>query len=77
MGDERILSLIFRSFADTMPGLLDELTEAARANNADAVRCLAHAIKGAAGMLTAEKTRSLAEALESLGREQRHDEIDQ
>ncbi|MEE9404529.1 MAG: ATP-binding protein [Algisphaera sp.] len=70
MGDTDFLAAMLDSFADQIPERIEELNTHAQDGNVAAVGCIAHAIKGAAGLVTAFTLRELAATCEALGTHQ-------
>ncbi|MBK7404731.1 MAG: response regulator [Phycisphaerales bacterium] len=67
-GDTRMLASTIESFGTHAPGYLHNLRTALRAGDAASAAGAAHAIKGAAGMMTAERTRTAAASIEAAAR---------
>jgi two-component system, sensor histidine kinase and response regulator len=72
-GDRELMIEVIRLFLEDYPGRLRNIAVAMDANDADAVRIAAHALKGAAGSLGAVAVYETSSALEQLGAEGRLD----
>ncbi len=72
-GDSQLLSEVIQRFLVDCPLRLAAIKSAVETRNADALCREAHALKGAAGNLSAVTLFETAEILEQLGREQRFD----
>ncbi len=67
MGDTQFLSAIFDSFTQGLPTQIQAFETALSTGDAAAARAASHAIKGAAGLITAFELRDLAAHCEHLG----------
>jgi PAS domain S-box-containing protein len=67
-GDRELLRTLVHMFLETCPGQLSELREAIRERNADAIRRVAHTIKGAVGNFSAGPAFKAALELENQAR---------
>jgi two-component system sensor histidine kinase/response regulator len=72
-GDRELMIEVIRLFLEDYPSRLRNIGVAMEANDADAVRIAAHALKGAAGSLGAVAVYETSSALEQLGGEGRLD----
>jgi len=72
-GDEALLADVIRVFIEDCPARLDEIRTAVEARDAEGIRNSAHALKGAAGNLSARGLFEAAAVLERVGAESRLD----
>jgi CheY-like chemotaxis protein len=72
-GDEQLLADVIRLFLEDCPVRLAAIKSAVASRDADAIRAEAHALKGAAGNLSAAALFEAARTLERLGAESRID----
>lgn len=77
MGDTDFLSATLDSFARTLPEQVDALEAALAAGDTGAAGATAHAMKGAAGLVTAFTLRDLAARCELLGGEAGGENLDE
>jgi HPt (histidine-containing phosphotransfer) domain-containing protein len=70
-GDVDLLTDVIRLFLDDCPKRLAAIKEAVELKDADLIRISAHALKGAAGTLSAAAVFDAAQTLERLGTEGR------
>jgi CheY-like chemotaxis protein len=70
-GDEQLAADLVRLFLDDCPARLVDIKNAVDTRDADGIRSAAHALKGAAGNLTATGLAEAAAALERIGAEVR------
>ncbi len=75
-GDEDLLGDVVRLFLEDCPVRLAAIKRAVDARDASLIRTSAHALKGAAGTLSARAVFNAAEALERLGAEGRLEPVD-
>jgi CheY-like chemotaxis protein/HPt (histidine-containing phosphotransfer) domain-containing protein len=75
-GDVRLFGEVINAFLDDCPAKLAEIRQAIERRDMDAVRAGAHALKGAAGNLSAPALFAAAAALERVAAEQRLDALD-
>lgn len=68
MGEPRILAAMLRAFLRDVPRRVDNLAAYVVEGRLDAMAEEAHAIKGAAGVVTASRLTAIAAALEAAGR---------
>ncbi len=68
MGDAKLLAAALESFARETPAAVERLAAAAAAGDCAAAAASAHAIKGAAGLVTAATLAELAREIEQLAR---------
>ena len=69
-GDDReLLREMIEAFQDDMPRMIGELEQAIEATDAEAIRCVAHRIKGCGVSLRANRMKQAAEELEQAARE--------
>ena len=67
MGDHQLAGLALRRFVDDVPAQFSTLRKSIDEGDAPCVRSQAHALKGAAAMVSAESLRALALAMEQAG----------
>ena len=72
-GNDKLMSDVIRVFLEDLPLRLAAIKEAVTAGNADALRAAAHALKGAAGNLSAGGLFEAARVLERVGAESHMD----
>jgi two-component system sensor histidine kinase/response regulator len=72
-GDDELMADVIRMFLEDLPARLAAIKGAVTARNADALRAAAHALKGAAGNLSASGLFEAAGVLERIGAESRMD----
>ena len=72
-GDDELMTDVIRLFLEDLPVRLAAIKEAVTSRNADALRAAAHALKGAAGNLSAGGLFEAARVLERIGAESRMD----
>jgi CheY-like chemotaxis protein len=70
-GDHELMTDVIRVFLEDLPLRLAAIKDAVTARNADALRAAAHALKGAAGNLSAVGLFEAASVLERVGAESR------
>jgi two-component system, sensor histidine kinase and response regulator len=75
-GDDQLMADVIRIFLEDLPPRLAAIGEAVTARNADALRRAAHALRGAAGNLSAGRLVEAARALERAGEESNMDGVD-
>ena len=68
VGNAGVMEKILNKFQEQVQQDMDKLTSSVRAADAEQITLLAHALKGAAGNLSAESLREVAAQLEQLGR---------
>ena len=68
VGNSSIMEKILGKFQDKIQEDLDKISESVKKSDVDQIALLAHALKGAAGNLSAESLREIAAELEQLGR---------
>ena len=72
-GDHELMTDVIRLFLEDLPVRLAAIKDAVTGRNADALRAAAHALKGAAGNLSAGGLFEAARVLERIGAESRMD----
>ena len=72
-GDQELMTEVIRLFLEDLPVRLAAIKEAVTGRNAEALRAAAHALKGAAGNLSAGGLFEAARVLERIGAESRMD----
>jgi signal transduction histidine kinase/CheY-like chemotaxis protein len=72
-GDATLMTDVIRLFLQDCPGRLAAINDAVTARDGDGLRTAAHALKGAAGNLSATRLFSAADMLERIGAESRMD----
>ena len=72
-GDHELITDVIRVFLEDLPGRLAAIKDAVTGRNAEALRAAAHALKGAAGNLSAGGLSEAARVLERAGAESRMD----
>ena len=72
LGDDELIAEITRLFLADCPVRLAEIKAAVDARDRDAIRTAAHALKGAAGELSAAPVAECARALERMAEARRH-----
>jgi len=72
-GDQELMTDVIRLFLEDLPVRLAAIKAAVTGRNADALRAEAHALKGAAGNLSAGGLFEAARVLERVGAESRMD----
>ena len=72
-GDDELMTDVIRVFLEDLPVRLAAIKDAVTGRNADALRAAAHALKGAAGNLSAGGLFEAARVLERVGAESRMD----
>ena len=72
-GDQALMDDVIRVFLEDLPGRLGAIHDAVSARDADALRAAAHALKGAAGNLSAGSLFAAASVLERVAAESRMD----
>ncbi len=75
-GDEELMTDVIRVFLEDLPVRLAAIKDAVTGRNAEALRAAAHALKGAAGNLSAGGLFDAARVLERIGAESRMDAAD-
>jgi two-component system, sensor histidine kinase and response regulator len=75
-GDEQLFNEVIQVFLETCPRQLAEIKAAVAQKNTEAVRTSAHALKGAAGNLSAPALFTAAAALEHVASEKRLDALE-
>jgi PAS domain S-box-containing protein len=75
-GDHELMTDVIRLFLEDLPKRLGAIKSAVTARDAEALRTAAHALKGAAGNLSAGGLFEAARALERVGAESRMDAAD-
>jgi len=75
-GDAALMADVIRMFLDDLPARLAAINDAVTARDADALRVAAHALKGSAGNLSADRLLEAASALERIGAESQMDAAD-
>ena len=75
-GDEELMAEVTRLFVEDCPARLAAIRAAIDAADAQAIRTTAHALKGAAGNLSARGLFESAQTLERLGAESRLDAVE-
>jgi HPt (histidine-containing phosphotransfer) domain-containing protein len=70
-GDEQLCSDVIQLFIEDCPARLAAIKSAVDARDADAIRSAAHALKGAAGNLSAKSLFTAAMTLERVAAERR------
>jgi HPt (histidine-containing phosphotransfer) domain-containing protein len=73
-GDEELLLQVIELFLADCPSRLTAIETAVGERNAEQIRFAAHALKGSAGNLSADRLFEAARALERVGAESRLDE---
>jgi CheY-like chemotaxis protein/HPt (histidine-containing phosphotransfer) domain-containing protein len=67
-GDRALLAEMVRLFADDAPQTVSRIRDAIETRDAEALRCAAHALKGAAGNFEAADVVGVARTLEEMGK---------
>jgi len=75
-GDKALMETVIRLFLEDCPTRLAAIRDAVESRDAQAIRATAHALKGAAGNLSAIGVFDAADALERVGAESRMDAAD-
>jgi two-component system sensor histidine kinase/response regulator len=75
-GDEELMQAVLRIFLEDCPKRLADIKSAVEACDAERIRTSAHALKGAAGNLSAIGLFEAARTLERIGQEGRIDAAD-
>ncbi|HEX9462751.1 MAG TPA: response regulator, partial [Alphaproteobacteria bacterium] len=75
-GDEQLMADVIRVFLEDLQPRLAAIRDAVTARNATALRMAAHALRGAAGNLSAGRLVEAARALERAGEESNMDAVD-
>jgi two-component system, sensor histidine kinase and response regulator len=75
-GDGEVLAEVVRLFLEDCPARLAALQAAVSARHAEGIRAAAHALKGAAGNLSAGRVSAAAAALEEIGIDARLDLVE-
>ena len=75
-GDEALMGEVIRLFLEDLPRRLAAIQDAVSSRNADVLRASAHALRGAAGNLSAGALCEDARVLERVGADSRMDEAD-
>ena len=68
-GDDDLVGVVVDLFVEECPGWLAAIVDAVAAADAERIRETAHALKGAAGNLSAQAVASAASRLETMARE--------
>ena len=68
-GDAELADEVVQIFIDECPGMVNRLRQAVASADAGQIQFAAHALKGAAANIAAEKVRAAALQLEIMGRE--------
>jgi len=68
MGNTAVMKKILDLFENKIKENLDQISESVRAVDAEQIALLSHALKGAAGNISAEPLREIAAQLEKIGR---------
>jgi two-component system, sensor histidine kinase and response regulator len=75
-GDHRLLDVIIEAFCDESRSLNERICDAAVASDAKQLAIASHTLKGASGVIGARQLHDECAALESIGREQRMEQLD-
>jgi CheY-like chemotaxis protein/HPt (histidine-containing phosphotransfer) domain-containing protein len=73
-GDRALLAEMIRLFADDAPHTVSRIRDAIETRDGEALRCAAHALKGAAGNFEAADVVGVARTLEEMGKSGRFDD---
>lgn len=68
-GDDELVGVVIDLFVEECPGWLAAIVAAVEARDAERIRATAHALKGAAGNLSAHDVAAAAARLETMGSE--------
>ena len=72
-GDRALLAEMIRLFADDAPQTVNRIRDAIETRDGEALRCAAHALKGAASNFEAADVVGVARTLEEMGKSGRFD----
>ena len=75
-GDDELLDDVIRMFVEDLPVRLAAIADAVTVRNPTGLRAAAHALKGVAGNVSANRLAEAASVLERIGEESRMDAAD-